>query len=69
MKMKDCSSATWKKLFEVPTRAKTTAGRIKALKNYTDAYNDISSEEIAETLNSEWCTVCDDGIVIWCECH
>lgn len=69
MKMKDCQSATWSKLLELPTRAKTTAGLIKAVRDRTDFFAEMSDEEAEDFIDSEWCTLCDDGIVIWVDGH
>lgn len=62
--MKYVASSTWKKSMEIPTRAKTLAGLVKAILKYTDAY---TAEEAEEVLKSEWATVCSDGIIIWCD--
>jgi hypothetical protein len=65
MKMKNEKSSTWSKLFEVPTKAKTEKGIIKAIKRYADCYSNFTEEEMKELLESEYVTKCDDGIIIW----
>lgn len=65
MDMKDKTSTTWKKLFEIKTRAKTDRGIIKAIKRSTDFFAEMTEEEQTEFVQSEWCEVFDDGIIIW----
>ena len=62
-KMKDVNSTTWKKLFEIPTRAKTIKGLVDAIMKVADCYKD--REEVEELLRSGWSTVCKDGVIIW----
>lgn len=38
--MKQTTSTTWKKMMEIPTKAKTVKGIIKAIKRHTDFFND-----------------------------
>lgn len=65
MKMKDCNSSTWNKIFEVPTKAKTKKGQIAALRKHTGFFDGAVDADVLELLDSEFCTVCDDGIIIW----
>lgn len=67
MKMKDCASTTWKKLLEIPTHAKTTRGKVAAVRRQTDFFNDFSDDEVTDFLKSEWATICEDGIIIWAD--
>ena len=63
--MRQTTSTTWNKMMEIPTRAKTTNGIIKAIKNYTDCFDNLTQEEMVEFVNSEWVTRCSDGVIIW----
>ena len=63
--MKQITSTTWKKMMEIPTKAKTTNGIIKAIKNYTDCFDNLTQEEMVEFVNSEWITRCSDSVIIW----
>lgn len=65
MKMAECKSTTWNKLLEIPTRAKTVKGQIEAIRKFTDCFAEMDDDEIEEYLASEWCTICEDGIVVW----
>jgi hypothetical protein len=62
-KMEQETSTTWSKLYEIPTTAKTEKELVEAVKGYTDTYS--NDEEIIDVLNSEWATICIDGIIIW----
>lgn len=63
--MKETNSSSWSKMMQIPTRAKTTNGIIKAIKNYTDFFDDSTQEEMVKFVNSEWVTRCSDGVIIW----
>lgn len=57
MKMKDCSSSTWNKIFGVPTKAKTKKGQIAALRKHTGFFDSAEDADILEFLESGFCTV------------
>lgn len=65
MKAEAQEQHAWNMLLEVPTRAETDAGRIKAMRRWTDFFDDMSDAEIEQMMNSEWITVCKDGIIVW----
>lgn len=62
---KETTCTTWKKMMEIPTRAKTVNGIIKAIRRYTDAFDDLTQEEMEEYVNSEWVTLCSNGVIVW----
>lgn len=63
--MKETNCTTWGEMMQIPTRAKTTNGIIRAIKNYTDCFNNLTQEEMVDFVNSEWVTRCSDGVIIW----
>lgn len=65
MKAEAQEQHAWNVLLEVPTRAETGAGRIKAMRRWTDFFDDMSDAEIEQMMNSEWITICKDGIIVW----
>lgn len=67
MKMNECTSNVWHKLFSVPTKAKTKKGKIAAIRTHTSFFDDFSDADASKFIDSEFCTLCSDGIIIWCE--
>lgn len=63
--MKETTCTSWSKMMQIPTKAKTTNGIIKAIKNYTDCFDNLTQEEMVDFVNSEWVTRCSDGAIIW----
>lgn len=63
--MKQTTSTTWKKMMEIPTKAKTVKGIINAIKQCTDFFNDMTQEEIENYVKSEWVEICSNGVIIW----
>ena len=67
MKAEAQEQHAWNVLLEVPTRAETDAGRIRAMRRWTDFFDDMSDAEIEAMMDSEWMTVCKDGIIVWAD--
>lgn len=63
--MKQTTSTTWKKMLEIPTKAKTVNGIIKAIKRHTDFLNGMTQEEMENYVQSEWVEICSNGVIIW----
>lgn len=63
--MKQTTSTTWKKMMEIPTKAKTVNGIVKAIKRHTDFFNDMTQEEMENYVKSEWVEICSNGVIIW----
>ena len=63
--MSEVKSSTWAKMLEVPTKARTLAGVIAALRDAADIYKDASNEEMEELVNSDWVEICADGVIVW----
>ena len=65
MKMNEVESATWSKLAEIKTKAKTPSGIYKVLckefgeQFFRDAY------DVADAIADGYIQVCDDGIIVW----
>lgn len=59
------SSKAWYCELSVPTAAKSKSGIIKAVRTYTTMFDDLDDDELAETLKSEFCEYCKDGINFW----
>lgn len=48
-------------IYDIPTRARTYAGRIRAMRKRTD----LDDETIKDFLQSAECDICVDGILVW----
>lgn len=44
--MKETNCTSWDKMMEIHTKAKTVNGIIKAIKNYTDCFDNLTQEEM-----------------------
>lgn len=60
------NKSNYSPLFEIKTKAKTEIGVCRVLKKNVepDFYNN-DEEELHNLINSDWITVCKDGIIIW----
>ena len=47
----------------IPLEGKSNEELATAIMEYADCYNDL--DEVLELLNSEWVTICEDGIIVW----
>lgn len=63
--MKQTTSTTWKKMLEIPTKAKTVKGIINAIKQHTDFFNDMTQGEMGNYVKSEWVEICSNGVILW----
>lgn len=53
-------------LIEIKTKAKTEKGVFRVLKkNIDEDFYENDDEELHNLINSEWVTVCKDGIIVW----
>lgn len=64
-KMEETNSTTWRKMHQIPTKASTTRGVIKAIVRHVDWFSGLTQEEMVDFVNSEWVTKCSDGVIIW----
>ena len=65
MKMNEVRSATWRKLAEIKTNARTPKGVYNVLCEEfgNDFFEDVS--EVLAAISEGNIQVCDDGIIIW----
>ena len=46
--MKETHRTSWNIMMQIPTKAKTTNGIIRAIKNYTDCFDNLTQEEMVD---------------------
>ena len=65
MKMNEVESATWRKLAEIKTNAKTLMGIFKTIRREFDEdfYEDVL--DVADAIAYGNIQICDDGIILW----
>ena len=59
------SSKAWYVELSVSTSAKSKSGIIAAVRKATSMFDDLDDDELAQTLKSEFCEYCKDGINFW----
>lgn len=66
--MAEVKSTSWHKFLEIPCDTnESTESIMAAMRAYSDFFDDMDDEELANMLAGEWCSVCEDGVIVWAD--